>query len=530
MVKQQWATLTLIGIVLAAALVRVIYLPDLLKSPSQASVSFKSLTQPVADWHSWRQADTVSVTRELQKGEASIFVPEYHDLSNIPSGEPNPEGYRMVEFPVYNLISLWIASLVPDNDVVIASRLTSIAFSLLTLTSLYGIVVTVSKRKSVGLLAAAFVAFLPYSIYYSRVILPEPTMVAFSTASIFLFLRWLEQTNQKSLNLSAKSICLAVASVLLLTLALLVKPTAVFFGPIYVAAAWYKFGWNSLKQPLLWLFIISVLPMLAWRWWIEQYPAGIPANTWLLNGNSIRLKPAWWRWLFAERISKLIFGYWGVVFVALGSVIKSNKKQQLLDVLTFAWILSMGLYLVIFATGNVQHDYYQIQLIPGLALLAARGADWLLTEQKSIHRWAAISLVLLISGMTFLFSWYEVGGYFNINNPAIVSAGEAVQRHTDASAKVIAPYQGDTAFLWQTDRRGWPIGFAIEDKIEKGATHYVTTSYDDEARFIENHFATVEATDEYYLFDLTEPTVPLSSSEDASLGDLEIEIESEGTE
>jgi hypothetical protein len=45
---------------------------------------------------------------------------------------------------------------------------------------------------------------------------------------------------------------------------------------------------------------------------------------------------------------------------------------------------------------------------------------------------------------------------------------------------VIAPYMGDTAFLYQTNRRGWPIGGEIDKKIKAGATYYATTTRDAE--------------------------------------------------
>jgi hypothetical protein len=55
---------------------------------------------PLADWHSWRQADTASVAVEYVKHGIDLLHPKYMDLSNIPSGMENPEGFRMVEFPL----------------------------------------------------------------------------------------------------------------------------------------------------------------------------------------------------------------------------------------------------------------------------------------------------------------------------------------------------------------------------------------------------------------------------------------------
>src|SRR4030065_2790044 len=57
---------------------------------------------PVADWHSWRQADTSAVSRNFVNLGFDLLHPRFDDLSNVASGLDNPEGYRFVEFPIYN--------------------------------------------------------------------------------------------------------------------------------------------------------------------------------------------------------------------------------------------------------------------------------------------------------------------------------------------------------------------------------------------------------------------------------------------
>src|ERR1051326_9616750 len=59
---------------------------------------------PVADWHSWRQADTSAVSRNVVNEGFNLLYPKFDDLSNVPSGiYDNPNGYRFVEFPMYNV-------------------------------------------------------------------------------------------------------------------------------------------------------------------------------------------------------------------------------------------------------------------------------------------------------------------------------------------------------------------------------------------------------------------------------------------
>src|SRR5579872_2148880 len=57
----------------------------------------------VADWHSWRQADTSAVSYYFTRDNFDILHPKYFDISNVQSGLDNPQGYRMVEFPLYNI-------------------------------------------------------------------------------------------------------------------------------------------------------------------------------------------------------------------------------------------------------------------------------------------------------------------------------------------------------------------------------------------------------------------------------------------
>ena len=129
--------------------------------------------------------------------------------------------------------------------------------------------------------------------------------------------------------------------------------------------AWDKFGFSLFKKWQLYLFaIISIIPLIAWRYWVGLHPEGIPQSSWLLNGNGIRFKPAFFKWIGYERLTKLIMGYAGVLLLILGtwSVFK-NKKLWFF----FSFALSSAIYLTVIATGNVQHDYYQIYIIPTLS-------------------------------------------------------------------------------------------------------------------------------------------------------------------
>jgi hypothetical protein len=102
-------------------------------------------------------------------------------------------------------------------------------------------------------------------------------------------------------------------------------------------------------------------------------------------------------------------------------------------------------------------------------------------------------------------SWWYVKEYYIVNHWEYVRAGAAVDKLTPATSKVIAPAFGDTQFLYQTKRSGWAMGYSIDEKIKLGATHYVTTSKDDEANELKKRFTIIEETSEFVLIDLTQP-------------------------
>lgn len=472
------------------------------------------LDAPLGDWHSFRQADTASVTREYVKHGIDLYRPQYHDLSNIQSGEDNLRGWRMVEFPLVNGLIAFVLRSNPNLDLVVTSRLFSIGASLAAMVALYWLSRSLYGRK-IALVSLLVFAFMPYSIYFSRTILPEPFTVFLSLLAAVFIRLW---------NIRRNDVWLLLAGTVF-SLAMLVKPMAIFFVPFLVGVWWRdrQKGW----QPVVKAAAIggaSLVPFGLWRNWILQFPSGIPASDWLFNGNNIRFRPAWWRWLFADRLGRLMFGYWGAAFLLLGipagcsTAFKWPKSRSWFGMLSACGsqidkylkkegavvlgVLGMLAYVSVFATGNVQHDYYQILTVPILSLLWARGVMWLVSMGKGLQQWCLVAAVVAASGLSFIFAWYEIRGNFNVNNPAIVSAGRAVDRLTPPDAKVIAPGFGDTTLLFQTNRRGWPIGFEIPDKIAKGAQFYITTSQDDEANELMRQYTVIEKTDEYILIDL----------------------------
>jgi len=359
------------------------------------------------------------------------------------------EGWRFVEFPIYNALHGFFyqgVDLIKPGAVSLdaAGRYVNIIFWLGAGVFLYLLV-----KKQVGEKAAFwsmfFFFFLPYNIYYSRTLLPEPLMLLLSLASVY---------------------CLSNSKLLLATilgaLALLVKPYSLFIifpSLVFILGEnyWFKKEKKILIKGLGFLLGIF-LPFWAWRVWMKQFPAGIPGSGWLFNQGGIRFRPAWWRWLFGERIGRLILGQWGSAFLVFG-LIRKMKKETLVF---WGWLGGAFSYLVIFASGNVRHDYYQILLSPVIAVFLGLGVDFVfnLPKKLTINKLFLKPLVLGVIGLSLAFSWFFVKDYYAINRPEIVLAGNKADEILPQEAKVIAPYAGDTALT-----------------ILEGATHYVAVDY-----------------------------------------------------
>ena len=461
------------------------------------AVRLYKIDNPVADWHSFRQADTASVTRNFVEKGINMLVPTYHDLSNIQSGKDNPNGYRMVEFPIYNLLHLGVYRLVPSIGLDMAGRLTSVILSLVSIVLLY-LIVNKLSGFFIAFMTSIFMAILPFNVYYSRVILPEPLMIVTLLAAFWFILCASE-------SVSVKKRLYLLLSAIFLSISVLVKPYAAFFTLPILAVLLRSL---AKKELTIWDILIygaiSLVPFALWRKHILLYPAGIPASDWLFNKDNIRLSPAWFRWLFGERLGKLILGSWGTGLLALGLIAKPTKEG-----LTYwLWGIGVFVYFVVIAGGNVQHDYYQAIIMPFVCIFLAKGAYLLMSLTRSTYsRFLTLFMTLFVIVATIALSWYDVKGYYQINNPVIIDAGKEVDKLTPKDAKVIAPYNGDTAFLYQTHRSGWPLGYDIDKHIAMGATYYISVNFDDEMHQLEAKYQTVEKTDKFIIIKLVSKTI-----------------------
>ena len=469
-------------------------------------VRLYKINNPVADWHSHRQADTASVTNKFLENGINILYPKYHDLSDVQSGKYNTHGYRMVELPIYNtlcvgthkIISLFNSQTNPETSY----RITSILISLVSAFVIYLISFGLTSNYFASIFSMSVFLFLPFNIYYSRAILPEPLAVMTMLLTILFF--------KKNIYLSA----------IFFSLSLLTKPfVGLIIFPVLLLFVLNKFNYRFIPKYLI-FGIISLAPFIAWRLWINQFPEGIPVSGWLLNSSDsktfhdwlggiyigwlnkiVAFRPYWFQWLFFERINKLILGSFGLIFIYLGLAYKKNLTQKF----SFASITGVLLYFIIVARGNIQHDYYQTLIIPTISFLFGFGFYYSIKFLYT-NKIISIGISTLILVFSIYFSWSQIKEYYKINNTVIISSGKEIDKILPKNAIVIAPYQGDTAFLYQTKRDGYPTEiYEIADiiKLHPNQPHFLVSINNDKyTNLIADKYKTMTKNDQFIILDL----------------------------
>ncbi|MFO0704291.1 MAG: hypothetical protein U0525_06285 [Patescibacteria group bacterium] len=282
----------------------------------------------------------------------------------------------------------------------------------------------------------------------------------------------------------------------------MVKPTAAFYGLV-------PFGVLVLEKPIRKnkfiitsiIAAISLLPLLIWRQYINNFPEGIPSSEWLLTHintdrglESIFFKPAFFRWIFYERLNLLILGSYAFSLPIIGLLTFTRKHIH------YLFVASSAIYLFTFQGGNVQHEYYQIMILPTIAILTGIGAEHLIKSQKNIYlSWAAGFIVVGLLASAWLVSYEKVMHYY-YSLSDIPQFARIVKDLTSPDDKIVVDTQGDTTALFAFDRKGAPAMVGNPDELRNMGYSYIFTynqetadnlikGYDLKVMFRNNRFA-----------------------------------------
>ncbi|MCC7494621.1 MAG: glycosyltransferase family 39 protein [Fimbriimonadaceae bacterium] len=381
--------------------------------------------------HAWRQSVTAMLARNFHRHGYRLPWPEI----DVP-GHQQPAGapaYTNSEFPLYP----WTVALVYHLTGVhesVGRLLAALAAVVVTL-ALYAL----GNRLGggwLGAVAAGWWALQPLSIFYTRAFLPEAWMLAATVLAVAAAVRWVAVGDRWAAGLALGCGTLAP---------LLKQPAIGVVLPLAVAVT-VREGWAAWRRPRRWLVVaLPLLACLAWdRWagWLGTHYAGhfaVGGGSGLINP-SLWSQPTFWRRLAAVLL--LLVGCGSAPLLALCGLRRPQDGQAVL--LAWAGVALAGALVANGAT--VTHYYYNLALLPPLALLLAQGCTW----PRPRLRWIAVLLAvggplwLLDTGLVT--SWYDVRG-------SEVAAAAAVRRLTPPGDLVYTHCYG-TQLLYAADRRG----------------------------------------------------------------------------
>ncbi len=423
---------------------------------------------PLADLHSFRQVDTAAVARNYVRSGINLMRPVYDDQSNIQTGFENPQGLRFVEFPLYNALIALFARYVPVVTLEIWGRLISVGFSLITLAILYYFALK-EKNRTAAVATGLVYGLFPFIVFFSRVVLPETTAIAHMMIGILLVYHGVKKGKNHTLLLTLGGVFVA--------LSILIKPTTIFYGitVLYLFISAYKFDIFKTWR-FYYVAALCLIPFVLWRGYITQFPEGIPASSWLFSTvhtfegpKDILFRPAFFRWIFMERIGAGMMGMFGSAFLLMGLV--SQYKKLFIPSI----ILSGFAFLFTFQGGNVQHEYYQTILFPAIALATGVGIAQFLKLPKSVAQpFVLYPLVVVFFLFSIAFSYYKIKDYYSYPQD-LPKIAELVRIFTKPTDRIVTDRLGDTTLLYLMDRKGAPAIYKELPELKEMGYNYIVT-------------------------------------------------------
>jgi len=345
-------------------------------------VRLLDLTDPPFDYHPTRQLRSAMIARGMYYAgletapdwQRQMAVRQWHAQEVL---EPTilesmvAFGYRLTGGE-----NLWIA------------RLLSSLFWVAGAAVLYLLAKEISSPGG-ALIGTAYFLFLPLAVLASRAFLPDPLMVSLTLCGLWALYRWSSEARP--------SWRMTVVAGLVAGLAPLVKAFAVI--PLAFGLAGLLLSSRTLRQILregkLWVLGFLILAPAA------IYYANGMLITGAIAGQGSRFFPQLLSQLrfyldWQETVVRLV-GYGAIVAALLGTL---TLRGRPLGLVLGLWV-GYFVYGLLFPYHITTHDYYQLALLPILALGIAAAAGPVMARLAQVTRgwWARVVALLVLSAL-----------------------------------------------------------------------------------------------------------------------------------
>lgn len=435
----------------------------------------------------WRPADLASIARNYYRNGFDFGHPQ------ILWGGAGP-GYVEMECPLVPYAVAWLYAVFGVHDWV------AIALPMLAGLALTAVVHLFARRSFgdlAGLVAGLFIAVSPTWVELSTGLWPDVMPVLFGTLGLYVLTRWADQ--DRPMQLLVVALCLS--------LAVLLKLTALYLGAPVLCVFWQKYGSSWWRRPAPWIVCLLVIVPSA-LWYTHAYGLyqqygntfGILNSGYLKFGDAGLLTSPGFYVRTAVRVVLFHLTPLGALFVAAALV---SRLETAADTLATVWLGAVLVYLLIAATGvNIGHYQYALPIVAPAAMLAGRGctvllrrASWVWDMAGSRVATAVLLVVCAVNGVSANVLYQVKGTNHRARSVAKKQTGEVVARLTSPGDLIVVadsdmddrtPTTSMTPpeIFYFSDRRGWYRAFAwltpaaIEDLHGQGARYLAVSAYD----------------------------------------------------
>ncbi|MFQ5616948.1 MAG: glycosyltransferase family 39 protein [Anaerolineales bacterium] len=360
------------------------------------------LTDPPFDFHPTRQWRSALIARGMY----------YENLDTVPDWQRERavaqwHNEAVIEPLVVETLVVWGYRLTGGAHLWVARLLSSVFWVL------GGLAIFLLGRELAcadgGIVAAIYYLFLPYGMIASRAFQPDPLMVALITAGLWASVRW---HNRRTMGA-------AVLAGVFAGLAIFVKTVAVYvlggaLAGLVLAGKGedrqkskstnqqyaIRFTLYAIRDPQTWVIAaLTILPTAAY------YIYGLFINDFLRQQFKFRFfpellrDPAFYiRWV---EMSSDIVGYGALLAALVGIFLLRDKAIRAMGI--GIWI-GYAAYSVTFPFHAITHDYYQLPLIPIVAISLIPVGALILGQLASLEKGGFARLVvagIILFGVAF---------------------------------------------------------------------------------------------------------------------------------
>jgi len=371
--------------------------------------------------------------------------------------------------------------------------------------------------RHAALVSIAYFLFLPFAIIASRTFQTSSLMIMLLVFTLYAFYRWIDIGDWKWSLLAGG---LAGVTVLF-------KITIVFQvgGLALVAVLWRYRLREALRQPKVWVMaFLSILPSLIYYIIVLKDNSSSYFQYWAISEWYRLLAPGHYvRWLsFLDYLVDL-----PVLFISLaGTLIASPRVRAVLISLWIGYVLQ-GLF---FPYHTLTHEYYNLQIVPVLALGLAPLAELVMARVRDLRSvWRVLAAVIALVWFVYP-AWVACSQMLAKDHRQEPAVWRAIGQALPDDGTVIALTQ-DSGFRlsyygWRISDRLWPWEIDLAVSAAHGTVHDPQAIFDQRTQgmhyflvtaeqelnsqttlrdLLYNHYTLIASGDSYLIFDLTQP-------------------------